>query len=232
MVTNSMEHFFETREEASLAAADAIAELVRARLDAQSGASLVVSGGTTPARCFEALAGMPLDWERTHIVLSDERWVPPDAEASNERLVRDALLRNSALPAKLLPVFSMTASIEARCDEIDQLIRVRPFPFACALLGMGGDGHFASLFPDADNLEEGLDVDGERLCIPVSTAASPHPRVSLTLAALSRSDAIVLLMFGDDKREVYEQAKQRGSKLPVAHLLKQKKAPVHVYWAP
>lgn len=232
MVTKSMEHFFRTREEASLAAADAIAKLVGARLDAQSGASLVVSGGTTPARCFEALAAMSLDWHRTHIVLSDERWVPPDDEASNERLVRDALLRNSALPAKLLPVFSMTESIEARCDEIDQLIRVRPFPFACVLLGMGGDGHFASLFPDADNLDEGLDVDGERLCIPVSTAASPHPRVSLTLAALARSDAIVLLMFGDDKREVYEQAKQKGSKLPVAHLLKQKKAPVHVYWAP
>ena len=232
MVTNSMEHFFETREQASLAAADAIAKLVGARLDAQSGASLVVSGGTTPARCFEALAGMPLDWHRTHIVLSDERWVPPDDEASNERLVRDALLRNSALPAKLLPVFSMTASIEARCDEVDQLIRVRPFPFACVLLGMGGDGHFASLFPDADNLEEGLDVDGERLCIPVTTAASPHSRVSLTLAALARSDAIVLLIFGDDKREVYEQAKRKGSKLPVAHLLKQKKAPVHVYWAP
>ena len=232
MVTKSMERFFKTREEASLAAADEIATRVGARLDAQPGASLVVSGGTTPARCFEALAAKELDWHRTHIVLSDERWVPPDDEASNERLVRDALLRNSALPAKLLPVFSMTASIEARCDEIDQLIRMRPFPFACVLLGMGEDGHFASLFPDADNLDIGLDVDGEQLCIPVSTAASPHPRVSLTLAAMARSDAIVLLMFGDDKRKVYEQAKLKGSNLPVARLLRQKKAPVHVYWAP
>jgi 6-phosphogluconolactonase len=88
------------------------------------------------------------------------------------------------------------------------------------------------LFPDAVNLDDGLDVDNEQLCIPVKTAASPHPRVSLTLAAIARSDAVVLLMFGDDKREVYEQAKARGSKLPVARLLKQKKAPVHLYWAP
>ena len=97
---------------------------------------------------------------------------------------------------------------------------------------MGEDGHFASLFPDAENLADGLDVEGEQLCIPVTTEASPHPRVSLTLAALARSDAIVLLMFGENKLKVYEQAKQKGSKLPVAALLKQKKAPVHIYWAP
>ena len=232
MVKQSMEHFFETREEASVAAAEAIAERLAARLDAQSGASVVVSGGTTPDRCFDLLSEKPLDWRRTQIVLSDERWVPPDDDASNERLVRDALLKGEAVPAKLLSVFSMTTGIQARCDEIDQQIRLGPFPFACSLLGMGEDGHFASLFPDAENLEEGVDVDGEQLCIPVSTKASPHPRVSLTLAALARSDAIVLLMFGDNKLEVYEQAKRKGSKLPVAHLLKQKKAPVHVYWAP
>ena len=232
MVKQSMEHFFKTREEASVAAAEAIAERLAARLDAQSGASVVVSGGTTPDRCFDLLSEKPLDWRRTQIVLSDERWVPPDDDASNERLVRDALLKGEAVPAKLLSVFSMTTGIQARCDEIDQQIRLGPFPFACSLLGMGEDGHFASLFPDAENLEEGVDVDGEQLCIPVTTAASPHPRVSLTLAALARSDAIVLLMFGDNKLEVYEQAKRKGSKLPVAHLLKQKKAPVHVYWAP
>lgn len=232
MVKQSMEHFFKTREEASVAAAEAIAERLTARLDVQSGASLVVSGGTTPDRCFDVLSEKPLDWQRTHIVLSDERWVPPDDEASNERLVRDALLKGEALSAKLLSVFSMTTGIQARCDEIDQQIRLGPFPFACSLLGMGEDGHFASLFPDAANLEEGVDVDSEQLCIPVTTAASPHPRVSLTLAALARSDAIVLLMFGEKKREVYEQAKSKGSKLPVAHLLKQKKASVHVYWAP
>ncbi|MDJ0812253.1 MAG: 6-phosphogluconolactonase [Woeseiaceae bacterium] len=232
MVTKSMEHFFNTREDASMAAANAIATRVGARLDMQPGASLVVSGGTSPTRCFEELSSKMLDWHRTHVVLSDERWVPPDDEASNERLVRESLLRGSALPARLLSVFSMSTSIEDRCIEIDQQIRKGPFPFACVLLGMGEDGHFASLFPDAENLDEGLDVEGEQLCIPVTTAASPHPRVSLTLAALARSDAIVLLMFGDNKREVYEQAKRKGSKLPVAHLIKQKKAPVHVYWAP
>ena len=97
---------------------------------------------------------------------------------------------------------------------------------------MGADGHFASLFPDAENLAEGLDADGSSLCIPVSTDASPHPRISLTLAALSRSDEIVLLFFGDDKLAVYKEAKKQTNGYPVSRLLRQKRAPVHVYWAP
>jgi 6-phosphogluconolactonase len=100
------------------------------------------------------------------------------------------------------------------------------------LLGMGEDGHFASLFPDADNLQEGLDVDSPQLCIPVHTAASPHPRASLTLSALSRADEIILLIFGDAKRDVYEAASKSTNGSPVSHLLRQKRAPVHVYWAP
>jgi 6-phosphogluconolactonase len=232
MADNERENFFESRDAASLAAADEIAKRLAGRLELQPKASLVVSGGTTPKRCFNELAKTALDWPRVHVLLSDERWVPPDDDDSNEKLVRDTLLQGYAEGAELLPVFSTTTTIERRCDEIDRQIRLLPFPFACALLGMGEDGHFASLFPDADNLSEGLDVDNERLCIAVNTDASPHPRVSLTLAALARSDSIVLLMFGDKKREIYEQAKSKGSDLPVARLLKQKKAPVNVYWAP
>ncbi len=232
MTRENTENIFATREEASVAAAHEIAKRLSGRLNAQRKASLVVSGGTTPAQCFDELAHMSLDWDRTHVVLSDERWVAPDDDDSNEKLVRDTLLVNGASAANLLPVFHSSKGIEARCDEIDRQIRDLPFPFACALLGMGEDGHFASLFPDAENLEDGLDVDNEQLCIPIQTASSPHPRVSLTLAAIARSDAVVLLMFGDAKRDVYEQAKQSGSLLPVASLLKQKKAPVHLYWAP
>ena len=232
MTRENTENIFKTRDEASIEAAHEIAKRLSGRLNAQRRASLVVSGGMTPARCFDELAHMSLDWDRTHVVLSDERWVAPDDDDSNERLVRDPLLVNGASAADLLPVFHSSKAIEARCDEIDRQIRGLPFPFACALLGMGEDGHFASLFPDAANLEEGLDVDSEQFCIPVHTGSSPHPRVSLTLAAIARSDAIVLLMFGESKREVYEQAKEPGSSLPVARLLKQKKAPVHVYWAP
>lgn len=227
-----MEFLFETREEASIAAAERIADALRRRLDAGIDTSLVVSGGTTPARCFTELAGTELDWSSVTVMASDDRWVPADHDDSNEKLVRETLLVDKAADAIFFGYYADGKTIEHRSAELDAEVRFMPFPYACSLLGMGVDGHFASLFPDADNLEEGLDLESHTLCLPVQTAASPHARVSLTLAALSRSDEIVLLFFGDDKRAVYEQCKDNGDQFPVSRLLRQKRAPVHVYWAP
>ncbi len=227
-----MEHQFKTREAASTAAAEHIAKLLTQRLNGTGEASLVVSGGSTPAQCFTALSEIAVRWKNVWVLPSDERWVPPDHADSNEKLVRDTLLVNFAREAQFVSFYDADLDIDARCEKLGEEIRALPFPFACALLGMGEDGHFASLFPDADNLQQGLEVDSGILCLPVTTAASEHARVSLTLAALSRSDEVILLIFGDSKREVYEQAKARGSDLPVARLIKQKRTPVSVYWAP
>jgi 6-phosphogluconolactonase len=227
-----MEHFFDSREEASAAAAERIAEALTRRLENQKAASLVVSGGTSPVQCFEALAHKDIDWSRVGIIPSDDRWVPSEHDDSNERLVRNKLLVNGAASADLLPFFASEVSVEERAAALDQEIRFAPFPFACSLLGMGTDGHFASLFPDAENLAEGLDLESRTLCLPVKTAASPHARISLTLAALSRSDEIVLLFFGDEKRIIYDKAKAGNARYPVTRLLRQKRAPVFVYWAP
>lgn len=227
-----MEKLFDTRADASRAAASRIAELLTRRLDAQGEASLVASGGTTPVECFASLANAPLDWAQVHVVPSDERWVPPDHEDSNERLLRESLLRGAASDVTLLAMYAAGTDVAGRCESLNgELLRL-PFPFAVSLLGMGEDGHFASLFADADNLEDGLQPDSQTLCLPVTTAASEHERISLTLAALSRSDEILLLMFGDTKFAVYEAAKHAASRLPVSRLLKQKRAPVVVYWAP
>lgn len=227
-----MEFFFDSRDEASVAAAARIRDALAHRLEYQDEASLVVSGGSTPARCLEALADTDLDWASVHVLLSDERWVPPGDDASNERLVRETLLQRRAAAAQLLPIFDGDSEPARRRDALDVQIRNLPFPFACALLGMGEDGHFASLFPDADTLDHGLDAESTDLCVVVRTSASPYVRLSLTLTALSRSDEIVLLIFGEAKRAVYERAKASGNSLPVAQLLKQKRAPVRVYWAP
>jgi 6-phosphogluconolactonase len=229
---HNVEYFFDTRDEASMAAAKRISAALTRRLDTQSEASLVVSGGTSPTKCLAELSRSDVDWQRVYVLLSDERWVSAEDEDSNEKLVRETLLQDRATEARLLPVYDRNTDIADRCEALDEEIRRLPTPFACSLLGMGEDGHFASLFPGADNLEQGLDVDGPRLCMPVVTAASPHPRVSLTLAALSRSDQVVLLIFGAAKREIYERATSSGNTYPVSRLLLQKRAPVHVYWAP
>lgn len=227
-----METYFENREAASIAAADCLSAAIVKRLELQGEASLVVSGGTTPGRCFEALATTDLDWASVHVLLSDERWVAADSDASNEKLVRETLLQQSASAAKLLSVVDLEKTPGDQSEILDRTIRTLPFPFAASLLGMGADGHFASLFPDAENLKDGLDSESQTLVMPVTTAASEHGRVSLTLSALSRSDVIVLLIFGDEKKAVYESAKNSASDLPVSRLLMQKRAPVEVFWAP
>ncbi len=224
------EHRFESRDEASTAAASRIAELLKYRLKHQDHASFVISGGSSPLECFRALSETPLDWDRVDILLSDERWVPPDHADSNEKLAREALLVDKASEAQLQPVYAAGVSAEQRCDDLQDPLPM--LPFSCALIGMGTDGHFASLFPDADNLESGLDVESARLYIPVATAASPHPRVSMTLAGISRSDEIVLLFFGEEKLAIYEQARADANGFPVSKLLRQKRAPVRVFWAP
>ncbi len=223
---------FADRQSASIAAARALATRIEARLQTDESANLVVCGGTTPVECFRALATRPLPWARVGIYLSDERWIEPASSDSNERLAREHLLTGAAAAARLVPLYSAGQSIEARCAELDAELRALPAPFAAALLGMGNDGHFASLFPDAANLGAGLDPAGETRCIAIVSEASPLRRVSLTLAALARSDAILILIFGDDKHRVLQRAGRGEGGYPVASLLALETTPISVYWAP
>ena len=231
MTSDILEHFFASREEASVAAAEHIASALRSNLSKQDDAALIVTGGSSPARCYTELANTDLEWSQVHVLLSDERWLPASDDNSNEKLVRETLLVENAADAELIPIYSADSGAVERCLELNELLPEMPLPFACALLGMGEDGHIASLFPDAENLEQGLDVDNPEWCIAVESAASPHPRVSMTIRALLDSEQIVLLFFGESKRDVYEQAKSKLATFPVSTLLSQDRTPVHVFWA-
>jgi 6-phosphogluconolactonase len=225
---------FESREVASLAAADLLAGLLRDTLDDNplAGASLVVSGGSTPGPCFAQLSTESLDWPRVTVVPSDERWVPPRNPASNELLIRRQLIRNKAGRAQLLPFFRAGIEAVQAPKMIERDLQAVPQPFSATLLGMGEDGHFASLFPDFSGLPGALDPGGEARCVMVQTGASPHPRISLTLSALLDSRAIILLIFGQAKRRVIEAAYQADSAYPVEALLRHAGCPLHVLWAP
>lgn len=220
------------RATASAAAADIIEAALAHRLREHDEASLILSGGNTPRRTFEELASRPVPWQRVRLTMTDERWVPPDHGDSNERQLRDSLMRGAAAKASLLSLYRSDESIEQAQDSLASALRELPLPFACALVGMGEDGHFASIFPDAANLDELLDADGQQLVMAVTTDASPHPRMTLTLAALSRSDEIVLLVFGAAKRQVLDDAMSTPGTYPVSALLRQKRAPVRVLYAP
>lgn len=204
---------FETRAAASQAVAERIADALRSTLEHEDHATLVVSGGSTPAACYALLARQVLPWNRVSILPSDERCVPADHADSNARMLRESLLQGGASAATLLPLDA-------------ESVATAPRPWSLALLGMGTDGHFASLFPDADNLAQGLRIDGEARVLPIRTTASPHPRVTLTWRALSACSTRLLLVFGADKAAVLDDPQGK----PVATLLAD--PGLTIFWAP
>ena len=225
---------FENRPAASAAAADLLASLVRDALVSGPGAkaSLVVSGGSTPGPCFDLLSAEALDWSRVTVLPSDERWVPPGDADSNEGLIRKRLLHGLADKGRVLSFFRTGLDVSQAPSVIGKDLEKLAVPFSAVLLGMGEDGHFASLFPDFDGLQKALDPHNTTACITVQTAGSPHLRISLTLSALLNSEHIVLLIFGQAKRAVFESAKLGGSAYPVEALARQTRTPVTVIWAP
>jgi 6-phosphogluconolactonase len=225
---------YDSRSEASAAASELLAKLVRKGLSGgpQSQASLVVSGGSTPGPCFDLLSREPMDWSRVTVMPSDERWVPADHTDSNERLIRSRLLQNRAAGGNVLSLFRAGVEAAQAPPLVQADLAQTAQPFSAALLGMGGDGHFASLFPDFEQLNKALDPAAPEHCIVVRTASSPHLRISLTLSALLNSAHIVLLIFGAAKREVFETAHQGGSAYPVEALLRHARNPLTVIWAP
>lgn len=194
-------------------------------------ASLVVSGGTTPGACFDQLSTTSLDWSRVTVLPSDERWLPATEPDSNENLIRTRLLTANARQGKVLSFYREGIDALQAPSMIEQDLQTIARPFSASLLGMGEDGHFASLFPDFEGLKNALEPVGEAQCITVQTAGSPYLRISLTLSALLDSEHIILLMFGEAKRQVLELAANGDSPYPVEALLHHARGPLTVFWA-
>ncbi|CAN5830556.1 6-phosphogluconolactonase [soil metagenome] len=218
-------------DEAALAAAAAAAtvEVLGAGLTARGYASLIGTGGRAPAPVYDLLSEADLDWGRVTVGLSDDRLVPVTSPDSNERLVRERLLRGRAALASFLPLYSNAPSPEACADIAEPHVRALA-PFDMLFLGMGEDGHVASLIPGSPVMEAGLDPEGERYVIgvPEGVGSPPIARISLTLPALLAARQTLLLIKGPVKREIVAH----GSGRPVHALIKQAKAPVRVLWAP
>lgn len=206
------------------AAAFGIGRQLSEALKTHGRASLVATGGRSPGPVFDRLRQVPgVDWARVVVTLSDERCVPQDDPASNARTVRERLLTGEAARAHFLPLW----------PEPDPAALRAIAPFDAVMLGMGEDGHVASLIPGDPGLAAAMDLSSERLTVsvPAGLGKPPLARVSLTLSALLRSRAIFLLIAGEAKREVVARA-QAGADLPVRALVSQTRVPVRVLWSP
>lgn len=229
-MTNMLE--FENASALDIALSEKVAAMLAVSIEEKGNASLVVSGGRTPMGFFHLLSQQVLDWSKVTVLLADERWVNADHADSNEKLVRENLLINEASQATYLALKNSAeqavdgeAECEAALAELDT--------FTVLILGMGDDGHTASLFPGSEALAEGLDMNSGRSCIAVTPLHAPHQRMSLTLPRLLNSQQIVIHISGASKQEVLQQA-QAGDdvmELPIRSILQQQVAPLSIYWA-
>ena len=204
------------------AAAGAIEQQLSEGLSDRGRASLVGTGGRSPGPVYDRLSRAELDWAHVAVTLSDERQVDADSPNSNARLLRERLFVGPAAAAQFLP---LTDYAEPALKKL--------MPFDAVMLGMGEDGHIASLIPGSPVMALAMDPDG-----PLVTAESPQgfgspplARITLTLSALLHSRAIFLLIAGEAKRQVIAQA-LAGADLPVRAILRQDRVPVRTFWAP
>jgi 6-phosphogluconolactonase len=222
---------------------ETVTRQLRSSLAQGRSASLVVPGGRTPVPFFRQLSHAPLQWDRVYVTLTDERWVDVNDAASNERLLREHLLQDAAARAQLLGLrgapnpqgaADAATAVSAGATLAWQRLSIIQRPFDVVVLGMGEDGHFASLFPgDAASLG-GLDMTQPPACIAVRANVAPAQRVSLNLSALLQTQQLVLLVTGERKWQLLqnEQVETTSLHLPVHTLLAQRHTPVTVYWCP
>lgn len=227
--------WFEHRDEAAWAdaIADATADALRKDLGATGQARLLLSGGSTPAPVYRALARHGLDWSRVALALVDERWLPPGDADSNAQLLRDTLLDGPPAAARFEPILMPDRNL----DESVRAANRTAAPASAALLGMGPDGHTASLFPGAAGLADAL-ASGEDY-VSIDAAGCPGAgawplRISLTPAGLARARTRLLMVRGAHKRALLERALAGDDvlQLPVRALFALPGAPLQIHWCP
>ncbi|MBT3766076.1 MAG: 6-phosphogluconolactonase [Rhodospirillaceae bacterium] len=221
------ERFFKGLDACAQAVSDALGDDLVAAIAARGQASLAVSGGRTPRVVFPQLAAREVAWDKVSVTLTDERWVPADHVDSNEKLAREYLLQDKAKKAQFIGLKTPEATPEdgqKACEE--RLARV-PLPLDAVYLGMGEDGHMASLFPGSAALTESSGA------CAATVAPDGVLRMSLSPQTLLNARHLILMLSGEKKRAVYERAKKPGPvvDLPLRLILHQDQVPIAIFIA-
>jgi 6-phosphogluconolactonase len=188
-----------------------VAQRFSALVAAESPHSIALSGGDTARQSYELLATAEVDWSGVDVFFSDERWVPVDDPDSNEGMARRALL-DQVEPRAIHSCRRAGETVQEAASGYDQLLQASD-PIDLVHLGLGPDGHTASLFPDSPALEESV-----RFAIETGDTLHPHPRVTLTLPGIARSRLVVFTVAGIEKREAFARVRAGDDSAPAARV--------------
>jgi 6-phosphogluconolactonase len=218
--------------------ADAVAGdvgfIIDSAVDARGSSLIAVPGGSTGPAVFGKLAAAKLPWKKVTIIPTDDRLVPMDDDRSNVRAIAKAFL---PVGARVIPIAADIADYRLAGNSADARLQDLPWPPDLVWLGMGKDGHTASIFAGPD-LQDALDAPKARRAIGVMPdplpAEAPVPRVTLTRAAILSARTVTITITGDEKRALLEQAIADGqsSKLPIGRVLAEIDQPIDIHWAP
>jgi len=225
---------YDSLNELADAVAGDVGFIIESAIDARDASLVAVPGGTTGPAVFPKLAAQKLQWKKVTIIPTDDRLVPMEDERSNVRSLARAFL---PLGARVIPIAADIADYKLAGNSADARLQDLPWPPDLVWLGMGKDGHTASIFPGPD-LQAALDAPKARRAIGVMPdplpAEAPVARVSLTRAAILSARTVLITITGDEKRAVLEQAIADGhsSKLPIGRVLAEAEQPIDIHWAP
>lgn len=223
-------NIFDSATDASHALCNELEAIICNAVTNQGKASIAVSGGSTPVPMFKALNKKPLLWEKLIISLVDDRWVPPSHPDSNEALVRQYLLGEHCAETKFAGFWRSDGDItvaESECNS--HLASLLPDFIDAVVLGMGNDGHTASLFPQTPQLENALHTSSP--CCALTPVTAPHERMTLSAHRLLASKKRFLHIKGQDKIETLKLAASDGNvtSMPIRLFLKH---PLTIFWSP
>jgi 6-phosphogluconolactonase len=225
---------YENVEEMADAVAGDIGFIIESALDARAASLIAVPGGKTPLPVYKTLSARPLDWKKVTIIPTDDRLVPVDSDLSNVRAIAQDFLPTGA---RVIPIATTLDDYRQAGNAADARLQDLPWPPDLAWLGMGDDGHTASIFPGPD-LQDALEAPKARRAVGVMPEPMPDnapvPRVTLTRAAILSARTLLITITGDKKRELLEQAIGDGhsSKLPIGRVLAEAEQPIDIHWCP
>jgi 6-phosphogluconolactonase len=225
---------YDSVEEMADAVAGDVGFIIESALDARDAALIALPGGKTPLPVYPKLAERKLNWKRVTIIPTDDRLVPMDSELSNIRGIAQAFLPQGA---RVFPIATTIEDHKLAGGAADARLQDLPWPPDLVWLGMGSDGHTASIFNGPD-LQDALEAPKARRAVGVMPepmpAEAPVARVTLTRASILSARTLLITISGDEKRELLEGAIADGqsSKLPIGRVLAEAEQPIDIHWCP
>ena len=225
---------YDSEDEMAAAVAGDVGFIIESAIEARGNALVALPGGSTPGAIFATLAEARLPWKKVTIIPTDDRLVPMDNELSNIRMIAGHFIRSGA---RIFPIAADIADHKLAGNSADARLQDLPWPPDLVWLGMGEEGHTASLF-DGPDLQDALDAPKARRAVGVMPdplpAEAPVPRVTLTRASILAAKTILITIVGQDNRDLLEQAIEDGhsSKLPIGRVLAECDQPIDIHLRP